>query len=486
MWKTSKQRREKKREEKRDWEKAEKVNKCQWERQGERERGREREKKKNTYIYIEWERERKHKKLEIKKVSEWERERDKEIQKERRVEGGRAGGDWVGVNRETKGLKDGVQQKRSNPPASMKATALLPLHDKNSPLSHKNDGIHNGGLEAVLARPVPKMGKTWAQEWPRQTKPKKGQFMNFSQGHSGTKFNVNRASFPKENTRIHKNGRNSWTFRFGPFFGLVCRGDSWRARVAEKGELGPKPAEVRNTCTRQKYQANNRMTRQWQGSKESIQHYRGNPRFSQVWNLYGVYPFRTYGVYPFPLFAQGNGIHHSCLPKEIGIHHSLFCSVASGSGNRPREEGCHGGGVYSFFPGMKNQFWQKNYYQRILQRNSELKNNFMQERWTKIIRAKNLVRCVSKNSNKTTKSEFGISPTNADRRETKNQIRWTGRRVFRTNNCKNILDIKLRRNSQIWTENIKQKTPLLRGWTRITPPKPPMRNRQHFPCMQPM
>ena len=26
------------------------------------------------------------------------------------------------------------------------------------------------------------------QEWPRQTKPKKGQFMNFSQGHSGTKI----------------------------------------------------------------------------------------------------------------------------------------------------------------------------------------------------------------------------------------------------------------------------------------------------------
>ena len=25
------------------------------------------------------------------------------------------------------------------------------------------------------------------QEWPRQTKPKKGQFMNFSQGRSGTK-----------------------------------------------------------------------------------------------------------------------------------------------------------------------------------------------------------------------------------------------------------------------------------------------------------
>ena len=39
------------------------------------------------------------------------------------------------------------------------------------------------------------------QEWPRQTKPKKGQFMNFSQGHSGTKVrDVNRARFPKEKT----------------------------------------------------------------------------------------------------------------------------------------------------------------------------------------------------------------------------------------------------------------------------------------------
>ena len=34
--------------------------------------------------------------------------------------------------------------------------------------------------------------------------------------------------FLRKNTRIHKNGRNSWTFRFGPFFGLVCRGDSWK------------------------------------------------------------------------------------------------------------------------------------------------------------------------------------------------------------------------------------------------------------------
>ena len=48
----------------------------------------------------------------------------------------------------------------------------------------------------------------FCQEWPRQTKPKKGQFMNFSQGHSGTKVrDVNRACFPKEkHQNSHKKG----------------------------------------------------------------------------------------------------------------------------------------------------------------------------------------------------------------------------------------------------------------------------------------
>ena len=60
--------------------------------------------------------------------------------------------------------------------------------------------------------------------------------------------------------------------------------------------------------------------------------------------LYGVYPsFRTYGVYPFPLFSQENGIHHS-----------FFCSVTLGSGDRPSKEGCDGGGVYSFFSGFSD------------------------------------------------------------------------------------------------------------------------------------
>ena len=45
--------------------------------------------------------------------------------------------------------------------------------------------------------------------------------------------------------------------------------------------------------------------------------------------LYGVYPsFQAYGIYPFPLFSQENSIHHS-----------FFCSVTSGSGDRPRKEG---------------------------------------------------------------------------------------------------------------------------------------------------
>ena len=77
--------------------------------------------------------------------------------------------------------------------------------------------------------------------------------------------------------------------------------------------------------------------------EKSIHHHRGDPPFFlfRGLRLYGVYPsFCTCGVYPFPLFSQANGIHHS-----------FFCSVTSGLGDRPRKEGSHGGGVYSFFPG---------------------------------------------------------------------------------------------------------------------------------------
>ena len=45
------------------------------------------------------------------------------------------------------------------------------------PANRKFDGLTPGTLNLSLC-----------QEWPRQTKPKNGQFMNFSRGHSGTKI----------------------------------------------------------------------------------------------------------------------------------------------------------------------------------------------------------------------------------------------------------------------------------------------------------
>ena len=87
--------------------------------------------------------------------------------------------------------------------------------------------------------PARPRGETRFRGSPRQTKPKKDQFMNFSRGQSGTKVRCESRMFsPRKNTRIHKNGRYSWTLRFGPCFGLVCRGDSWKV-LASKCEYPP-------------------------------------------------------------------------------------------------------------------------------------------------------------------------------------------------------------------------------------------------------
>ena len=118
--------------------------------------------------------------------------------------------------------------------------------------SSENENFVRGGkvFSCVRARmnffdPRALWEKYSNQEWPRQTKPKKGQ--NFSQGHSGTKhFNVNRACFLRKNTRIHRNGRTSWTFRFGPayiskiFAIWLFLGGFWAFDIKEKREGGPK------------------------------------------------------------------------------------------------------------------------------------------------------------------------------------------------------------------------------------------------------
>ena len=59
--------------------------------------------------------------------------------------------------------------------------------------------------------------------------------MNFSQGHSGTKVRyANRACFPKEKHTENSQKRAKFmNFSFGPFFGLVCRGD-WQNQAGRK------------------------------------------------------------------------------------------------------------------------------------------------------------------------------------------------------------------------------------------------------------
>ena len=65
------------------------------------------------------------------------------------------------------------------------------------------------------------------QEWPGKPNQRQASSWTFRWGIPEQKFNVNRACSPKEKHQNSQNGCNSWTFRLGPFFGLVCQGDSW-------------------------------------------------------------------------------------------------------------------------------------------------------------------------------------------------------------------------------------------------------------------
>ena len=67
--------------------------------------------------------------------------------------------------------------------------------------------------------PPPGLASLKFQEWPRQTKPKKGQFMNFSQGHSGTKVQCESCLFCQGKTpEFTQKWAKFMNFSFWPFF----------------------------------------------------------------------------------------------------------------------------------------------------------------------------------------------------------------------------------------------------------------------------
>ena len=86
-----------------------------------------------------------------------------------------------------------------------------------------------------------------SQEWPRQTKPKKGQFMNFSQGHSGTKVQCESCLFfsGKKTPEFTKKGEIHELFVLA--LSLVwfagATPDLGKAEKGEKGRKGRKRPE---------------------------------------------------------------------------------------------------------------------------------------------------------------------------------------------------------------------------------------------------
>ena len=82
--------------------------------------------------------------------------------------------------------------------------------------------VRRRGLDSPCARELPFC--KFHQEWPRQTKPKKGQFMNFSQRDSGTKAQCELCLFSQGKTPEFT---NKWAkfmnFSFWHFFGLPGR-----------------------------------------------------------------------------------------------------------------------------------------------------------------------------------------------------------------------------------------------------------------------
>ena len=105
-------------------------------------------------------------------------------------------------------------------------------------------------LRAVEVLPLPDLSfhrpARDSQEWPRQTKPEKGRFMNFSQGHSGTeaqcescffhKVAIVRACYTMDNGPNDKNRKKmgkSWK---------ICPDRKWGKngrKIPKKWKIGP-------------------------------------------------------------------------------------------------------------------------------------------------------------------------------------------------------------------------------------------------------
>ena len=91
---------------------------------------------------------------------------------------------------------------------------------ESSVVTQENLGLGRGpwqlNLQCELLRKH--IGYHPLQESPRQTKPKKGQFMNFSRARSGTKVRyVNRACFAKEKHQNSQKWAKFMNFSFWPF-----------------------------------------------------------------------------------------------------------------------------------------------------------------------------------------------------------------------------------------------------------------------------
>ena len=112
--------------------------------------------------------------------------------------------------------------------------AMLVHHPRVRKIRVRNSGAGNGCANFTdtwknalnfCRKTSMSINSSFFQESPRQTKPKKGQFMNFSRGHSGTKVRCESRLFSQEKHQNSQKWAKFMNFSFWPFlwFGLPGR-----------------------------------------------------------------------------------------------------------------------------------------------------------------------------------------------------------------------------------------------------------------------